>query len=178
MTTKSHRSFWRIVAAATLVLVVGGAALWLGWRRHVPREILPDVRAGLAARGIQNPDERLHKYLELRYGSLDDAAIRQKVFLDFFDIERIKALQFIVRHSPENQRQESIHAMSRWVESYRNSLTPSERAVLREKFSTPEGRSMLRRATAQYNSQDVRYRGQTAGVISQLLKTIHSVEQP
>ena len=33
---------------------------------------------------------------------------------------------------------------------------------------------MLRQATAQYNSQDVQYRGQTAPVISQLLKTINA----
>jgi hypothetical protein len=68
--------------------------------------------------------------------------------------------------------------MSRWVEQYRQSLTPQERADLRQQFSGDQGRAMLHQATAQYNSQGVEYRGQTAPVISQLLKTLNSVQNP
>jgi uncharacterized protein YgiM (DUF1202 family) len=68
--------------------------------------------------------------------------------------------------------------MANWVRAYRESLTLPERAGLNARFQTPEGRAMLRQATAQYNSQDVQYRGQTAPVISQLLKTISSTQQP
>ena len=176
MKIASLRPFWRIAAIIFAVLVIAMGALWLKVRREIPREILPDVRAGLAARGIADPDKRLSKYLELRYGSMDDPANREKVFLDFFEVDRIKALQFLVRHAPERQRQASIEAMSRWVEKYQNSLTGSERERLKARFSTDEGRARLRRATAQYNSQGVEYRGQTAVVISQLLKTIAAVQ--
>jgi hypothetical protein len=68
--------------------------------------------------------------------------------------------------------------MADWVKDYRESLSPAQRAALNARFQTPEGRAMLRQATAQYNSQDVQYRGQTAPVISQLLKTINSTQQP
>jgi hypothetical protein len=98
--------------------------------------------------------------------------------VDFFNIEHIKALQLMVRHSPEDQRRANILAMAKWVSSYRESLTAPELAALNARFQTPEGRAMLRQATAQYNSQDVQYRGQTAPVISQLLKTISRTQQP
>ena len=164
-----------LVLIVTLVFLVG-AALWL--RPGIPDYALPDIRAGLAARPIADPDQRLQKYLEARYGPLNDPATREKVFLDFFNVEHIKALQWLVQHVPDNRKAESIHAMARWVESYRNSLTPAERQALQQKFATDDGRAMLRRATAQYNSQDVEYRGQTAVVISQLLKTIHTAQNP
>ena len=67
--------------------------------------MMKDVRAGIAARHIADPDARLAKYLEGRYGSMDDPANRRKVFLDFFDVEHIKALQLLVRHSPEEHPQ-------------------------------------------------------------------------
>jgi hypothetical protein len=53
--------------------------------------MMKDVRAGIAARHIADPDARLAKYLEGRYGSMGDPANRRKVFLDFFDVEHIKA---------------------------------------------------------------------------------------
>ena len=65
--------------------------------------------------------------------------------------------------------------MARWVARYRDSLSPEERAELGARFRTPEGRAQLGRATAQYNAQDVHYRGQTAPVISELLRTLHEV---
>jgi len=53
--------------------------------------------------------------------------------------------------------------MAKWVAGYRESMTPQERAALNARFQTPEGKAMLRRAAAQYNSQDVRYRGSPSG---------------
>ena len=153
-------------------IVIAAVALAMEVRRRIPAELLPDIRAGLAARKIADPDARLGKFLELRYGSMSDPANRQKVFLDFFNIDHIKALQLMVRHSPPAQRQASIRAMARWIENYRQSLTPAESAALKTHFESPEGQASLKRATTQYNSQDVQYRGQTAIVISQLLQTI------
>ena len=178
MRTNLRRVFFRGLIVGSAVLVLAGVALWLRVGRHIPREMLPDIRAGLAARHIRDPEERLNKYLEVRYGPLEDPANREKVFLDFFNVDHIKALQLMVRHSPPAQRQDSIRAMSLWIEGYQASLTPEDRQRLKDRFSTDQGRVMLRRATAQYNSQSVEYRGQTAIVISQLLKTIQSVQNP
>ncbi len=169
-------SWWRVLVLAFVAVSIAGTVLLVVLRRRVPPGMLKDIRAAIPARGIQDPDERLTRYLELRYGSLSEAANREKVFLAFFDVDHIKALQLIVRHSPDDQRQANIQAMARWVEGYRNTLTDEERAAINAKFQTPEGRAMLRKATAQYNSQDVRYRGMTAPVISQLLQTISMVQ--
>ena len=174
--TKRNWTWWRIVGVAFLLLALASTGLLVKLRRTIPPGMSKDIRAGMAARGILDPDERLNRYLELRYGPLSDAANRQKVFMDFFNIDHIRSLQLIVKHSPDDQRQANIRAMAIWVEGYRQTLTDRERAALRTEFQTPEGAAMLRRATAQYNSQDARYRGMTAPVISQLLKTISSVQ--
>jgi len=178
MEAKRKRFFWRAAGITLGVLVVGGTALVYSVSRRLPPEIMKDIRAGIAARAIPDAEQRLNKYLEVRYGALSDPANREKVFVDFFNIEHIKALQLMVQYSPEDHRRSNILAMANWVSSYRESLTAPERAALNARFQTPEGRAMLQRATAQYNSQDVQYRGQTALVISQLLKTINSTQQP
>ena len=166
------------IGASALLLVALGGFFWFRAVRHrLPHGFVKDVRAGLAAREIKDPDDRLLKYLEGRYGRLSDPANRERVFVDFFDVEHIKVLQMIATHAPEAQRQANIDAMARWVAAYRESLSEQERASLKARFQTPEGRSMLRRATAQYNTQDVRYRGNTAPVFSQLLRTLNEVEQ-
>jgi len=153
------------------------AFVWVRVLHHgPPAEVMKDIRAGLAARPVKDADDRLFKYLEARYGSMADPANRQQAFLDFFDVEHIEGLQLLVKYSPAEQRQANIDAMARWVAAYRDSLTSQERAALSARFQTPEGRAMLRRATARYNSQDVEYRGRTAPVISQLLRTIYQVQ--
>jgi len=142
-----------------------------------PVGLMKDIRAGLAARQIEDPDQRLVRYLEARYGSLSEPTNRQEVFVDFFNPERIKALQLLVKHAPDQQRQANIEAMARWLAAYRASMGAEERAALNARFQTSEGRTLLGRATAQYNSQDVHYRGYTAPVISELLRTLNEVEQ-
>jgi hypothetical protein len=176
MKTKRKWSWRRVTAALFATFLVAVVALGLTMRRRIPAGMMQDIRAGIAARNIADPDARLAKYLEGRYGPMSDPANRHKVFVDFFNIDHIKALQLMVKHSPPSQRQASIDAMSRWVQNYRQSLTPAESAALKAQFQSPEGSAQLRQATAQYNSQDVQYRGQTAAVISQLLQTIATVQ--
>jgi hypothetical protein len=177
MKPRANRRLAYLGAGMCLILLLVGLA-WIRFFLHgPPRFLLRDIQAGLPARALKDPDERLRKYLDGRYGPLTDPANRQRVFLDFFDPERIKVLQLIVRHSPDDQRQDNIDAMARWVAAYRDGLTPAERAGLGALFQTADGQAMLRRATAQYNVQDVQYRGSTAPVISQLLRTINDVEQ-
>jgi hypothetical protein len=164
------------VGAASLVLgfTVLFGFLWVYLGR--PAGLLREVRAGLAARPIRDPDQRLVRYLEERYGNLANPTNRQAVFVDFFDPERIQALQVLVKHTPDAQRQANLEAMARWLAAYRESMGAQERAALNARFQTAAGRAMLGRATAQYNAQDVRYRGYTAPVISELLRTLHEIE--
>jgi hypothetical protein len=177
MKTNKRRHWGRIIGltciALALLAVIGGLVL----RRQISPDLRQDIRAGIAARNLKNPDERLNKYLEVRYGPQDDPANRQKVFLNMFNPEHIKSMQILVKHSPESQRQTNIMAMARWVEHYRNSLTPEERAALSAQLQTDGGRSLLRQSSAQYNLQDVRYRGMTAPVVSQLLITISQLQK-
>lgn len=178
MSKGKQRNWWLAVGILLVFLLVAGASLFFIVRRRLPPEFSKDIHAGLAARPIRDPDARLAKYLEERYGPMSDPANRQKVFMGYFDVDHIKAMQLMIKHSPAAQRPGTILAAARWVENYRNSLTPEERTALHTQFQTPEGVAMLRRATAQYNSQDVQYRGQTAPVISQLLKTIRTLQTP
>jgi len=160
------------------VLLAVAAFLWIRVFHHGPPPgIMKDIRAGIAARNLTDPDERLLKYLDGRYGAMSDPANRERVFLDFFNVEHIKAMQFLVKHSPAEHRQANIDAMANWVAAYRASLTAQEKEALHARFETSESQAMLRRATAQYNAQDVGYRGSTAPVISQLLRTIHDLQQ-
>jgi hypothetical protein len=173
----SHKLKILLLASAAVIIAMAAAAwLWVA-RAKPPPGMLKDIRAGITARHIADPDKRILQYLDARYGPMSDPVHRQEAFLDFFDVEHVKALQFLVQHSPRNNRQADIDAMSRWVENYGKSLSPQESASLSALFQTPEGQRMLRRATALYNSQDVRYRGSTAPVISQLLRTLHQIEQ-
>lgn len=176
MKTGSRRKWWKAAGVFALVLALLAAAFVINVRRHLPPGIMKDIRAGRTARHISDPDARLKQYLEARYGAMDIATNREEMFLDFFDLNHIKALQLLVKYSPDKHRQENILAMSRWVEHYRESMTPQERSDLKQKLAGPAAEGMLKQATAQYNSQDVQYRGQTAPVISQLLRTLYSIQ--
>jgi hypothetical protein len=171
-----RRLFWRVMGIVVLFIMLAVAVAAYRLHRRLPPELMQDIRAGIAARNVSDADERFGKYLEERYGSMSDPANREKAFLDYFNVDHIRALQLLVKHSPDSQRQANINASAKWVQQYRESLTPQERAELSARLQSPEGQAMLRSATAQYNSQDVQYRGQTAQVLSQLLKTIASVQ--
>jgi hypothetical protein len=174
--TKSRLALWISASLVTAIALAG--FVWVRVLHHGPPAALwKDIRAGAAARDIQDPDARLQRYLEERYGPMTDLNCRREAFLGFFDVDHIQALHLLLNYSPEPMRPRLIAAMARWVEAYRSSLTSRERMDLSARFTAPEGQAMLKRSTAAYNSQDVRYRGATAPVISQLLKTIREVQQ-
>ena len=134
-------------------------------------------RAAIGARGEQDADARFHKYLENRYGSLEDPVHREKAFEDFFNRNHIKTLQLIVQHSPPDQRQANIMATARWLAHYRQDMSAQEKADLANYFQSEAGQAALQGATAQFLSQDPEYRSATTPVINQLMTTLTGVKQ-
>lgn len=172
---KSWRFFWQIAGTTLLVFVVAG--LYVVHRiRQLPPELIQDIRAGIAARDIADPNRRFEKFLEGRYGPLNDPVHQRNAFLGFFTPDHIKAMQLLVRHSPPKQQQANIDAAAKWVRQYRENLTPQQRADLAARLLSPEGLATMQQATAVYNSQDVHYRDQSQAVVSQLLDTVASLK--
>ncbi len=172
---KSWRLFWQITGVALLVLIVAGAYV-VHRVRQLPPELMQDIRAGIAARDIADPNQRFEKFLEGRYGPQNNPTNQRNAFLGFFDPDHIRAMQLLVQHSPKNQRQANINSAANWVQQYRENLTPQQRDDLAARLLSPEGLATLRQATALYNSQDVHYRDQSQVVVSQLLNTIASLK--
>ena len=169
---KSWRLFWQIASITLLFLALTGA-LVVHRIRQLPPEL---IRAGIAARDIADPDLRFEKFLDGRYGSQSNPDNQRKAFLGFFTPDHIKAMQLLVKHSPRNQRQANINAAAKWVQQYRENLTPQQRANLSASLLSPEGLATMQEATAVYNSQDIHYRDQSQSVVSQLLQTIASLK--
>lgn len=172
---KSWRLFWQITGVTLVVLGVIGAYA-IHRIRQLPPELMQDIRAGIAARDIADPNQRFAKFLEGRYGPQNDPVNQRNAFLGFFDPDHIKSMQLLVQHSPKEQRQANINAAAKWVQQYRENLTPQQRTDLSARILSPEGRATLKQATALYNSQDVHYRDQSQAVVSQLLNTIASLK--
>ena len=169
--------FLRLGLAAFLSLVLlvllGGYYL----HRHIPPELLPDLRAAIAARHVQGAANRLNQYLANRYGSLDDPAHREKAFEDFFNPDHIKAMQLIVKHSPADQRLANIQATADWIQNYRQTMSSQEKSDLQAYFNSGNGQASLQMATAQFMTQDPEYRSTVVPVIEQLMTTLASVRQ-
>ena len=123
-----------------VALAGAGSALWVRTFQHYsPRELLKDVRAGLAARDIQQPKARVETFLTARYGPLTEPANRQRAFLDLFNVDHTKALDFIAGHGPANQQQADTQAMAEWIAQYRKTMTAEERAALRARINSASG---------------------------------------
>jgi hypothetical protein len=164
------------IAVIGLALLALGTAAWVRrFHRYTPAEVVQDLRAGVAARHAPRPVER---FLELRYGPLTEATNRQKAFLDFFNVGHIEGLQIITRRMVPPQRQSNVTAMAQWIADYRQGLSPEEKASLAGYLQSEDGRLTLKRATAQYLSQDVHYRAATASVIKELMTTLAEVQKP
>ncbi len=172
---KTWRRFWQISGVALLTFVMAGTYV-VHRIRQLPPELMQDIRAGRAARKITDPDQRFEKFLEGRYGSQNNPTNQRNAFLGFFDPDHIKSMQLLVKHSPKDQRQANINAAAKWVQQYRENLTPAQHDDLAARLLSPEGHATMQQATAVYNSQDVHYRDQSQAVISQLLNTIASLK--
>jgi hypothetical protein len=164
---------------AGLILVAAGAAVWVRtFRYYRLKDVMEDVQAGLKARNIREPQPRVEAFLEARYGPLTEPANRQRAFLDFFNQDHIKGLNFIVSHTPTEQKQANTQAMAEWIANYRNTMSPDERVALQARLNSEEGRALLRQATARYQAQDVYFRGAQKPVIRELMTTLAALRQP
>ncbi|HEV2210391.1 MAG TPA: hypothetical protein VG167_16575 [Verrucomicrobiae bacterium] len=176
------RRFTRIIVTmAGIVCLLAGATvvLWLHTFRHYPpKEVMRDVRAGLAARHVRDPNQRIEVFLQARYGPLTEATNRERAFLDFFDVNHIKGLNFIVSHTPAPQKAANTQAMADWLAHYRQTISVQEKEDLRARLNSDAGRAMLRQATAQYQSQDVYYRAAQQAVIRELMTTLAALRNP
>jgi len=174
MTRKRKVVLWLGVTGFALIALA--VIFWLRtFRGYTPVEVVLDVRAGLQAQHAPQPVER---FLEIRYGPLSEPANRQRAFLDFFNVGHIQGLQIITSHMKGMQQQTNIAAMAQWVANYRRTMSPEERQALNAYFGSEAGRLALRRATAKYLGQNVYYRAATAPVITELMTTVSSVQQP
>lgn len=176
------RRFTKILVAAAAIfclLVAAGVIFWLHTFRHsTPKEVMSDVRAGLAARHVQDPGQRIETFLQARYGPLTEATNRERAFLDFFDVNHIKGLNFIVSHTPAPQKAANTQAMADWIAHYRQTMSAEEKNDLLTRLNSEAGRAMLRQATAQYQSQDVYYRAAQQPVIRELMTTLAALRRP
>lgn len=165
---------WTGVTAVALAGL--GSVLWVRhFKTYTPVEVVLDVRAGIAARNAPKPVE---KFMELRYGPLNDPANRQKAFIDFFNVGHIQGMHLLVERMPESRRQENIQGMAQWIANYRRTMTPAEKRALSEYVHSAEGRAAVQQATAQYLSHNVHYRAATASVIAELMTTLTAVKEP
>jgi hypothetical protein len=164
---------------AGLILVGAGAAVWVRtFRYYRLKDVMEDVQAGLKARHIKEPQARVEAFLEARYGPLTEPANRARVFLDMFNEDHIKGLNFIVSHTPAEHKQANTQAMAQWIANYRVTMTPDERVILQARLNSEEGRAMLRQATARYQAQDVYFRGAQKPVIRELMTTLAALREP
>ncbi len=162
-----------------LVLCGLATVFWLRTFHHYqPKELIKDIHAGLAARQVREPDARIEAFLQARYGPLTDPVNRQKAFLDFFNVDHIKGLNFIVEHTPRNQKQANTQAMAQWIASYRSAMSQEERSALRARINSGTGQALLRQATAQFQSQDVYYRAAQQAVVRELMMTLADLRKP
>jgi len=158
-----------------LLLVALGTTLWVRrFHHYTPAEALKDLRAAAAVGDVPKP---VDYFMELRYGPQTDPANRQKAFLDFFNAGHIEGLYILVGHIHPSEKKANIAGMANWVADYRNTMSPQEKAALKAYTQSAAGRAAIREATAYYLGQDVRYRAATAGVISELLKTLAEVQR-
>ncbi len=167
--------FGWICAMGFVVFVVAGLVVLNRLHNYPPKEAMLDIKAGLA---VRHGPRQVERFLEARYGSMTNAANREKAFLDFFNVDHIKGLNFLVSHMPAERRGSNITAMAEWVANYRETMTAEEKMYLGEQLNSPEGVAQVRKATSQYLQQDVRYRAANAMVISELLTTLTTLKNP
>ncbi len=159
-----------------LVLIVSTVVACWAWKTRGPilKEVALDLKAGARARGAEKPFER---FLELRYGPMNEPANRQKAFVGFFDPNHVEGMHRLVGYMKPSERQTNIAATAEWLANYRQAMTDMEQQSLADWLRSEEGRANIQRASALYRSRDVRYRSATEPVIRELMTTLAELQQ-
>lgn len=170
-----HRKF--LYLSGVFIAVVAALAFWWShrWGHYLPSDAYRDVVAAMQVGDTKRPVER---FLEIRYGAMDNAQNRQKAFQEFFNVDHIEGLYQIVNRLPPETRQARIEEMARWVAQYRQNLSPSERQSLKAYFESETGRAAVRQARIQYMKKDHRFRADAVPVIQEMMLTLHVVQNP
>jgi len=163
------------IAAVALVVLALAATWWLRrFRTYTPAAAILDLQAAARVQDAPRPVER---FLELRYGPLTEPGNRQQALKDFFDVGHIEGLYLIAGYLPPAKKRDRIDATSRWIASYRETMSPQEQAELQQYFASDAGRARIRAATVQYLKKDARFRAETAVVIEELMLTLDAIQR-
>ncbi len=162
-----------IVGAVLFLGTAGAVWLWTA-RGPVLRDIALNIKAGVQSRHAAKPFER---YLELRYGPMNEATNRQKVFTGFFDPTHIQGMHRLVSHMKDAERQKNIAATAEWLANHRQAMSEPEKQALADWLRSDEGRQDIQKASALFRSQDIHYRAATEPVIRELMTTLATIHQ-
>ncbi|MEI7729425.1 MAG: hypothetical protein WCO56_07620 [Verrucomicrobiota bacterium] len=160
-------------AGVVVLLLIGlGIGFWVHrFHDYTPAVAMKDIRAATGSKSVE-------QFMQKRYGAMTEAANREEAFLDFFEVGHVEGLRIVVSHLKPAAKEKSIAAMARWIAEYRRTLSPDEKEALRNKLNSEAGRVKIKQATAQYLSQDVRYRSDSAVVVRELMTTLTAIQQP
>jgi len=164
-----------LVSLGVAFVVAGAAAGWM-WKSRGPlvKEVALDLKAGAMSRHAEKPFER---FLEIRYGPLNEPANRQKAFLGFFDPTHLEGMYRLVGYMRDGERETNIAATAEWLAQYRQSMSEAEQQALGDWVRSAKGRAEIQRASALYRSRDMAYRAATEPVIRELMTTLATLQQ-
>lgn len=185
MTSNQSASITRRIAsillwAGLVALTVFGAETWL-WSRYVTR-IFTVAQSGPPHKPTEAEARAAHDagfqwWLAHQYGPQDVPANREKAFLSYLDPASFKEFRRYARLRTPDQYRTDMQTTARWIEQYRCSMTPEERADLRATLNSDSGRAMLHAATAEFQSMDVSFRGSVKPVVAELMITLADLQK-
>ena len=181
--TSSGRSKIKVLAwLGGIVLLIAGLSILI-WRhyfhQYTPLDAVKDLRAAsevVAAAEVGPVQNPVHRFMELRYGTMGEAANRERAFLDFFNPGHIEGFYLILGKEPQPWAKALVAETAQIVADYRQSMSSEEKAALTAYFKSDAGRTQVRIAMTYYESKDVRFRSVTSGVINELLTTLSAFQ--
>ena len=166
-----------------LVIACFGAEDWL-WSRYLTKAFRT-AEAGVSRRtgpraeaeARAQADAGFAWWLASQFGPLDIAANREKAFLSFLDSKHIKIFGLEARLASAKQSRRDSETAARWIANYRATMTPEERADLRDRLNSDAGRAMLQQANAAFQSLDVSFRGNVTPAVAEVLATVAELQK-
>ena len=153
-----------------LTILVAGHLVWKHrFHQYTPVDALKDLHA---AAQLGHSTNRVHDFLELRYGPQTDPANREKAIEDLFNAGHIEGLYLIVGNRTNAQTKAMVAQVAQTIADYRREMTAKEQAGLGAYFRSDAGFAQVQEATTCYQAMDARFRSVTTPVIGELLSTL------